>query len=289
MVLTVRNALDLEVFQGIKPIAGLENLNNEIRWVHIGESINMAEWLKGGELLLTCAHGIKNNSGYQLKFLEDLSNKKIAAVGIEAGYYFKKIPILMRRAADRLNLPLLEIPKGRPFIEITEVIIDRIIKEEKKRFEKDKSDFLILEIENKLFNAIKHGFIDEANEILKDIISKIEENDCKYNGYKHYNRAVYETIKFIENNYNQKLSLEEVANSVFLSASYLSKLFKDEIDKTIIEFLTEVRIEKAKKFLITSELSLQSIAEKVGYGDASYFSKVFKKEEGISPSEYRKR
>ncbi|MDN5276704.1 MAG: two-component system, response regulator YesN [Clostridiales bacterium] len=75
---------------------------------------------------------------------------------------------------------------------------------------------------------------------------------------------------------------------MYISPYYLSHLFKEELNITFLEYLTMVRMEEAKKLLKDTSLSIVAIASQVGYEDASYFSKVFKKYVGISPAQYRK-
>ncbi len=96
-------------------------------------------------------------------------------------------------------------------------------------------------------------------------------------------------LRYIREHYAEQITLEDAAKSVFLSPFYLSHTLKDELGITFIEYLTRVRMEEAKKLLASKALSLQAVAEAVGYDDASYFSKVFKKNAGITPNKYRTR
>jgi two-component system response regulator YesN len=98
-----------------------------------------------------------------------------------------------------------------------------------------------------------------------------------------------QVLRYIRENYAQPITLDEVARSVFLSPFYFSHLFMDELGITFMEYLTRVRMEEAKKMLGDKALSMQAIAESVGYDDASYFSKVFKKNVGVTPNKYRAR
>lgn len=79
-----------------------------------------------------------------------------------------------------------------------------------------------------------------------------------------------------------------MARKVYISPYYLSHLFREELNITFLEYLTMVRMEEAKKLLKDTSLSIVAIASQVGYEDASYFSKVFKRYVGISPAQYRK-
>lgn len=101
-------------------------------------------------------------------------------------------------------------------------------------------------------------------------------------------RIVDKAKRYIEANYvNEELSLEEIAANVYVNPSYLSKIFKKELRCSIIEYLIELRIGKAKDIMdISPVIQIADIAKRVGYTDPFYFSKSFKKVFGISPSKY---
>lgn len=94
--------------------------------------------------------------------------------------------------------------------------------------------------------------------------------------------------KYIQENFDSPITLEEVAEAISLSPAYLSTLFKKEIGIKFSDYLISCRMEKAKQLLKESGESMQIIAEQVGYSDAKYFSKTFFKTIGLKPSEYRK-
>ena len=72
-----------------------------------------------------------------------------------------------------------------------------------------------------------------------------------------------------------------------LSPYYFSKLFKEETGENFIEYLTKLRIQKAKELLVDKEKSMKEICGQVGYSDPNYFSRIFKKSVGVTPTEYR--
>lgn len=82
------------------------------------------------------------------------------------------------------------------------------------------------------------------------------------------------------------LSVEDIAASLFINASYLRRIMKKETDMTVTDHIKQVRMQKASELLKTGGIRLADIAEKVGYNDAGYFSKCFKSHYGVSPSEY---
>ena len=81
--------------------------------------------------------------------------------------------------------------------------------------------------------------------------------------------------------------LEEMARRVYLSPSYFSRVFRQETGETFSGYLNRLRIERSKELLRHKELRLTDIAQKVGFEDQSYFTKVFKKLEGVTPLRYR--
>lgn len=102
------------------------------------------------------------------------------------------------------------------------------------------------------------------------------------------NRKVVDNIKkHIRDNYNQDLTLEEIASSVYLSPYYAARVFKQGQGMTIMNYVTKVRMEEAKRLLRNPRYQIDEIAQKLGYHDASYFSKVFRRSEGMSPSQFR--
>ena len=85
------------------------------------------------------------------------------------------------------------------------------------------------------------------------------------------------------------LSVKTISDHVHRSTSYVCTIFKAETDQTLNQFITEYRIEKAKRLLEDPCSKISDISSKVGYTDGNYFSKSFKKYVGLSPSEYRER
>ena len=94
--------------------------------------------------------------------------------------------------------------------------------------------------------------------------------------------------EYVQEHYYQNLMLADVAQKVGISAGYLSTLFQKELSKGFVDYLNEIRIEHACTYLQQNYLKTYEIAYKVGFRDEKYFSKVFKKIKGQSPSEYRK-
>lgn len=105
----------------------------------------------------------------------------------------------------------------------------------------------------------------------------------------YYNKAdlVNAITSFINENYMKNISLDKISKYMYLSSVYISKVFKEETGESPINYLIKVRLNKAKELLETSNLSIKSIAESIGYNDAYYFSKLYKKYFGCPPSRHK--
>lgn len=102
------------------------------------------------------------------------------------------------------------------------------------------------------------------------------------------NHIIHDIAQYLEQHYHEEISLQQIAGRFFLSREYISRKFKQEFGVTLSDFLGRIRINKAKTLLLNPQIRIAQIAEMIGYQDEKYFSKVFKKLEGITPNEYRK-
>jgi ligand-binding sensor protein/AraC-like DNA-binding protein len=93
---------------------------------------------------------------------------------------------------------------------------------------------------------------------------------------------------YIDKHYPNNLTVEAIADAACLSPGYAGRIFKEQLGLPIMDYVLKVRIDKSKKLLLNPHYQIQAIAEKVGYGDAGYFTKVFRKFEGITPTQFRK-
>ncbi|RHW42857.1 response regulator [Neobacillus notoginsengisoli] len=151
-----------------------------------------------------------------------------------------------------------------------------------------RKDELIAAIERVLSEIQKERREKQEQANLREIVQwaiSPEENDGQLmSDDKKLRRA----RAFMEENYAQAISLEDAAEHVGLSPFYLSKLFKEHFSVNFIDYLTQLRVEKAKALMLNPTHSLKEICFNVGYKDPNYFSRVFKKSTGLSPSEYRR-
>ncbi len=123
---------------------------------------------------------------------------------------------------------------------------------------------------------------------LSAVTSEFMDHVFNFGDIKHAN-AIYAATQYMQTHFHEKITLEQVAQRVFLSPSYFSRVFKRELGQPFSGFLNSLRIKKSKELLQSTQLKLIDIALAVGFDDQSYFTKIFKKEMGITPFQYRAR
>lgn len=101
-------------------------------------------------------------------------------------------------------------------------------------------------------------------------------------------RVITGITKYMQEHLSEEVSLHILSEEFHLNSQYISQLFKNEIGVNFLTYLTNIRMEHAKKLLLSSSLSIAEVSEQSGYGDYRVFTKVFKKSEGITPSQYRR-
>lgn len=130
------------------------------------------------------------------------------------------------------------------------------------------------------YQELREWFLQKMEEVCRQVANRREEQS---------EGIVSKAKTYIAQNYCRELTLDEVSRSVNISPYYFSKLFKEESGENFIEYLTGMRIRKAKELLKNPALSIKEICVMSGYSDPNYFSRIFKKQEDVTPSEYRER
>ncbi|MFJ4648487.1 PucR family transcriptional regulator [Streptomyces bobili] len=127
--ITVRRALELPGLRSGLPeiLAGADRLGRTVRWVHAGEVPNIASLLKGGELLLTTGYGLGTRPAEQRAFVRTLAERGIAALVIELGPRFDRLPVALVETARSTGLPLVQLHREVPFVAVTEEIHTEIV------------------------------------------------------------------------------------------------------------------------------------------------------------------
>lgn len=132
------------------------------------------------------------------------------------------------------------------------------------------------------------GYYDDIhrNTLFLNILSAIS-NAVNPITKKSYPPIFKEVLDTIENNYFKKFSLQNLAKTFSISTSTLKRYFNKYTSKTPIDYINHIRLDRAKLMLVESNMSISEIAFNVGFDDALYFSKFFKKKIGVSPKKYR--
>lgn len=141
-----------------------------------------------------------------------------------------------------------------------------------------RKDYMKTVLECPDYTALRDWFLHKLEEVCKKVATKREEQSGS---------VISKAKEYINQNFAKELSLDDVSRIVNISPYYFSKLFKEESGENFIEYLTRVRIAYAKELLKNLSLSIKEICMMSGYSDPNYFSRIFKKQEGITPSEYR--
>lgn len=136
----------------------------------------------------------------------------------------------------------------------------------------------IMELETP--QEIRDWFSEKIMSACRNVVSKREERSGD---------IIRNAKRYIEDNFDKDISLDDVSRVVNISPYYFSKVFKEESGLNFIEYLTNIRIEKAKELLENSGLSIKEICLSCGYTDPNYFSRSFKKNVGVTPTEYKEK
>ena len=142
----------------------------------------------------------------------------------------------------------------------------------------DRDDYLQTVLAAESFEELKGWFLRKIAESARNASTKADEKA---------NRVVVKARAFIDRNFNRDLTLEEVSREVHVSPYYFSKLFKEQTGDNFINYLTQRRVDTAKLLLADGKLNIKTICNEIGYNDPNYFSRLFKRFEGVTPTEYR--
>ncbi|WP_455503792.1 response regulator transcription factor [Blautia sp.] len=142
--------------------------------------------------------------------------------------------------------------------------------------------------------VLKISIMDELPGAVEKAIGKLsklkKEIETEENGKKDEPESLLHQIdQYVEKNYCKKITLDDIADSLHVNRSYLSRYYKNKTGINLFDEILNRRVEKAKEYLSTTGLRTYEVSEAVGVEDAGYFSKMFKKITGVSPKEFRKR
>lgn len=131
------------------------------------------------------------------------------------------------------------------------------------------------------------GTLDHFKTAMEEAIEQLYEHAPPV-PMRKYRKEVRDVIEYLTQHIDRKITLDRLADHVKLNESHLSRLFKSETGKSIVNYLNELRMERARELLRDPDLSVKSVSEKVGISDQFYFNRLFRKLYGQSPTDYKK-
>jgi two-component system response regulator YesN len=158
-------------------------------------------------------------------------------------------------------------------------------------------EYILKPIENEklieVLRRVKSRIVEERTlarlgqvKVVGDLLTVLKQIRIKKT--KLTSKLTEEAIHYIQSNYAEDLSVASIAGSLHISASYLMHVFKEETQQTIVDYVTEYRMEQAKALLKVRKYKIYEISEMVGYRDPRYFGQLFKKWTGMTPKDHIK-
>jgi len=205
------------------------------------------------------------------RFIDIMSSRDEAALITRTDRIFS----LMREACPRDTIPLKTWFRNF-FYTLNIVLAERGFA----------SEAVLGNIDNLIDTLARAGTIEDMRDIFyTQALSGLEVTSKTSDKSGH--RMVRYTIEALQSRFSEDLGLEIIADELDISSPYLSRLFKSETSVNFKEYLTRLRLDKARELLRNTGLKVYEIAEATGYPDQKYFSDIFKKRTGMTPSEYR--
>lgn len=274
MAKTIYAILSMNISQKVR--MGVSRLSNEIANVSTGYkdalfALNCTS--PNGELLFAEDQTKKTNPAERTEELRERIFNRLR-IGDSAGVQFLSKLFCSEQVTSGIEMDRI---KGSVFELL--VNIRNITKEINSAYENSSIDsaFTILAGTNDV--AVVEDFLSNCLVECAAAVSAAREQK--------ENPVVKKIIEYIDQNMSRNYSLEDVAASVGVSPFYMSKLFKEEMGETFINYVTDRRLDRTKKLLLETDLSIKEIAGQTGYSDQNYFSRQFKNKFGISPTDFR--
>lgn len=152
--------------------------------------------------------------------------------------------------------------------------------------EYDRTIYEVTGMKESISRTIYHcRYMDEYEKLLLCILERTAETI--HIAVNRKEALIYECQKYIEEHYESNILITDIAREIGASASYLSRIFKENTGQTIIYTLNSKKLEKAKEYMKNTDMKIYEIAERLGFENATYFSHFFKKYEGVSPKDYK--
>ncbi|CAI6086400.1 response regulator transcription factor [Cohnella sp. JJ-181] len=218
-----------------------------------------------------------------------------AASGVEALEWLKTHPVHVIITDVRMpeidGLQMLETLAARGPLPVVIVISGHAEFEYAKRsLQLGAFDYVLKPVDKSiLIDTVQRAFERDSGRDRMDAMEKLVDPKLLEMGRDEarYSSSIKDAIAYIYDRLHDTVGMKQVAEHLHLNPSYFSVLFKEQTGVTFSDYLTRIRLQKAKELLVATRLPIWEIAEKVGYQTVKYFIKVFKDNEGMSPRQYR--
>ncbi|WP_419875450.1 response regulator transcription factor [Candidatus Pristimantibacillus sp. PTI5] len=206
--------------------------------------------------------------------------------------YANKATVMLGQASmpeieKQLNAFFGEITKLRSPDSIQFAIHYFMIQMYKACLENTESGIFLSELDD-LFEVAKvESNMNRIKNVLKQNFIRVHEKLLLYK-QDHVHDPVVKAKTWIKENISHKIAIKEISDQVYMNPTYFCEVFKKQTGKTILDYITDVRLEKARELLLGTDYNVGKISQLIGYQDTKYFSRLFKQKWGQLPSEYKK-
>lgn len=290
----MRKAIQLNSFDYLlKPIeeeaiqAVLEKVVNAVKQdeaegIEQGEILEEAMRLRRNHIMTASCSGEKVSEDILVSLLPDEREMDMTLVS----FYGKQRPEIHIEALDE-ELRIRKIGRAFTFLDEDSLCIVITAKDQWLYVEEWMSENMTVPVRLVQDKLHSPGSI---REVFEGLFGELEQN--QYRTIRRPDemetaRRIQEIVSYVETYYMEDISLEKLSKMFFLTREHISRTFKKATGMTLSKFVTKIRIEQAKSWLVETEETIYSISTMLGYQDEKYFSKLFKKVTGLTPFEYR--
>lgn len=188
---------------------------------------------------------------------------------------------------QQLNAFFSELMKLRSPDDIQFAIHYFMIQMYKVCLERTESGIFLSELGD-FFEVVKaESSLNRIKDLLKQNYMRVHEN-LEHFKQDHVHDPVQKAKAWIKENLSQKIAIKDISDQVYVNPTYLCEIFKKQTGQTVLDYITDVRLEKARELLVDTDHNVGTVSQLLGYQDTKYFSRLFKQKWGRLPSEFKK-